>query len=110
MLLGQDSQGREVYAMGRGRDGKGMMRALASLLWVLGVNPRELATYDTLSCACLLTKFGGYLSRRLGLVRPGRRLVALGVWRDLPRLRRVVERAWEELGATAIQHAPGIPG
>lgn len=91
LFLGVDDQGREVYAMGRGRDGKAMTALFSGLVRALGKDHREVAAYDTLRCAGVLTKLGGYLSRRLGLVWPGRTLAALGVWTDLPRLRQVVE-------------------
>ncbi len=92
MYLGTDERGRRVYAMGRGRDGRGTALVLDGLLRALHLDGR-LVNHDTLACAGPLTKLGGYLSRRLGLVRPGRTLAAVGVTRDLPRLLRVVEQA-----------------
>lgn len=92
LYLGTDERGRRVYAMGRGRDGRSTALVLDGLLRALHLDGR-LVNHDTLVCAGPLTKLGGYLSRRLGLVRPGRTLAAVGVTRDIPRLLRVVEQA-----------------
>jgi len=92
LYLGTDDRGRRVYAMGRGRDTRGTALVLEGLLRALQLDGR-VTHHDTLACAGPLTKLGGYLSRRLGLVRPGRTLAALGVTRDIPRLLRVVEEA-----------------
>lgn len=96
LFLGTDERGRQVFAMGRGRHGPAMMRAFTALLQALGLDGKAVATYDTLRCAGPFTKLGGYMSRRLGLVRAGRTLAAWGVGRDLPRLRVVVERARQD--------------
>lgn len=105
LYLGTDERGRRVYAMGRGRDARAAALVLEGLLRALGLEGR-VASYDTLECAGPLTKLGGYLSRRLGLVWPGRRLVAVGVTRDIPRLLRVVERA-RASGGEGPSHAAG---
>ncbi|MDI6893323.1 MAG: DUF3189 family protein [Bacillota bacterium] len=99
LYLGTDDRGRRVYAMGRGRDSRGTDLVLGALLRVLGLDGR-VANHDTLACAGPLTKLGGYTSRRLGLVRPGRTLAALGITRDIPRLLRVVEQARGSPGGT----------
>lgn len=92
LYLGTDDRGQRVYAMGRGRDTRATALILDGLLHALRLDGR-VTQHDTLACAGPLTKLGGYLSRRLGLVRPGRALAALGVARDVPRLLRVVEAA-----------------
>ncbi|MEW6545820.1 MAG: DUF3189 family protein [Bacillota bacterium] len=92
LYLGTDEKGRRVYAMGRGRDSRGATLVFDALLRALGLDG-QVTSHDTLACAGPLTKLGGYLSRRLGLVKPGRALAAVGITRDLPRLLRVVKQA-----------------
>lgn len=98
-LLGQDRCGRRVYVLGRGPQGAATARALLAGFQLAGglEGDQALLLVDTLACANTLMRVGGFLSRRLGLVRLGRPLVIWGTRRAYPRLVALVEqveRGW----------------
>ncbi len=78
-FMGRDGEGNEIYALGLGPDKVMIRRTIASLIKILAYPPREILLVDTLVCIHSLTRIGGFLSRRQGLVSCGRPLAALGI-------------------------------
>lgn len=100
LFMGADAAGHPVYSVGLEGGRERLARALADFAAAFGVPPGEVALHPALPCANVLMRVGGFLSRRLGLVWPGRPLVALGAWLALPRFRALV-------GPVARRCAPG---
>jgi len=93
-LVGVDGRGNPVYVVGRGSTDLAALRnTIQSTLRLAGRADLPLLVVDTLDCVNGLMRVGGYLSRRLGLVRIGRPLVILGTQLTYPRLVRLVEQA-----------------
>ncbi|HHT84142.1 MAG TPA: DUF3189 family protein [Firmicutes bacterium] len=88
VLLGLDENGSEVYALGTGWLGRSLELCLCDAV--------ELASPDARACFCSVrgvldfpARVGGFLSRRLNLVVPGRHLVS----RSLSKKTRVLYAA-----------------
>lgn len=80
VLMGRESAGLEVYALGLGTQQRQKMIALAEALAAGELAAERFTLVNTLCCAGTLMRVGGYASRRLGLVTIGRPLCAAGVW------------------------------
>ena len=90
-FMGRDEQGNEVYILGLNSQTAAGLRAITSLAWYLGKND-EVFLCNTLPAVGLLTRLGGFTSKKLGLTTIGRPLAALGIILSLRRLRHLV--AW----------------
>lgn len=91
LFIGRDERGIEVYAIGF-RSGRYILtQAVLSLLRIFGIPEQEMLLVNTLVYANLLTRCGGFLSRRLGLVSVGRPLAGLGIWLSYPDFAALVE-------------------
>ncbi len=90
-LVGRDEQGNEVYILGLDSQTPAGLRAMTSLIWHLGKKD-EIFLCNTLPAIGLLTRLGGFTSKKLGLTTIGRPLAALGIILSLERLRGLV--AW----------------
>lgn len=99
--LAQDSLRNQVFILGHGPAGKLVERALLSTLEHCGWPPGEILFVRTDECLNIWTRIGGFLSRRLGLVFPGRILAAYGIRRSLPCLARCVARVRKKSGLDA---------
>lgn len=90
-LMGTDTAGNEVYVVGLAGGKRAMVRALSDFLLAQGVEPSAFRFVNALQHAGVPLRIGGYTSRRLGLIWPGRPLSALGVWLKYPRFVSLVE-------------------
>lgn len=90
LFMGVDAAGHPVYSVGLEAGKDRLARALADFAAAFGAAPDGVALHPALPCANALMRIGGFLSRRLGLVWPGRPLVGLGAWLALPRFRALV--------------------
>ncbi len=95
--VGRDLRGHRVCVMGRGPAGPHALAALQSGYALAGGRPEALMLVDTLGCANLWMRLGGYLSRQLGLVGIGRPLVIWGTQRAYPQLVALVQTVRQEL-------------
>ena len=104
--LGQDRAGHRVFVMGRGPGGAATVRALLSGFRLAGGPAANdgLLLVDTLRAANWWMRIGGYLSRRMGLVRLGRPLVIWGTQKAYPQLVRLVQQV--EQGLTSGEDGP----
>ncbi|MDK2784373.1 MAG: hypothetical protein PWQ41_462 [Bacillota bacterium] len=101
LALAQDSRGNQVFILGHGPAREMVERALKSTLEHCGWPWEEILFVRTDQCLNIWTRIGGFLSRRLGLVFPGRTLAAYGIRRSLPCLARCVARARKKSGLDA---------
>jgi len=77
-FIGHDEYGNSVYITskhGLGKNYEDIMRSIAS---IADIPNKDLVFVDTMPYVNWLMVIGGYLSRRLGLVRIGRPIVILG--------------------------------
>ena len=95
--MGQDGWGHRIYALGLGPCREALGRGVKDLAESLGAPPGSLVLVDALSGSHPRTRIGGFLSRRLGLVRVGRPLAASGILADYGRFTALVERVWRDL-------------
>ncbi|HEY8426350.1 MAG TPA: DUF3189 family protein [Limnochordales bacterium] len=98
--MGQDAHGHAVFVMGHGPHAKLALQALLDGYRLAGGDPDQLVVVDTLRCVNVWMRVGGYLSRRLGLVRLGRPLVIWGTRRAYPRLASLVRETLARCSAT----------
>lgn len=77
--MGKDEYGSEVFILGMGSDRLLIKKAIYSFLTHLGLKTEELLMVDTLKNINLITKIGGFISRRLGLIWIGRPLTVIGI-------------------------------
>lgn len=99
LFMGRDHEGHEILAIGTRGKPQLVLSAVEEFLGlVLGTPPGDLVFRDTLHLANIWVRVGGFLSRRVGLVFPGRRLAALGIRQSYPGLVELVQRTQGELG------------
>lgn len=89
--MGKDATGNEVYVIGMNGASGVVIESIGSLLDIYGIPRSELLIQDTLHLVDLLTRIGGFMSRQLGLVFPGRALTIIGVRRCYRNYLRLVE-------------------
>ena len=77
--FGTDEAGIEVYILGMKGSTKLVKRAIYSMLSELEISKNELLFVETLPYVNNLTRIGGFLSRKLGLVSLGRPLTIWGL-------------------------------
>ena len=99
IFSGADAAGREVYALGLASGRRLLVRTIHDLLEALGLGPGSVHFADALEGANWAIRVGGFLSRRLGLVRLGRPICTWGVIADYPRFRRLVSETMAALDA-----------
>ena len=80
-FMGKDEYNSEIYILGMGSDRMLIKKAIYSFLRQLGLKTEDLLMVDTLKNINLITKVGGFTSRRLGLISIGRPLTIIGIQR-----------------------------
>lgn len=90
MFMGEDQWGNQIYVCGRGRDKRGIEQAIKSGVLLAGGILDGLEFVDTLPAVNWMMRIGGFISRRLGLVRIGRPLVTRGTQKAFFNLARIV--------------------
>ncbi len=77
--VGRDEYNWEVYILGLANQKELAKRTIWSLLKIYNVPSHYLILADSLKCINNLTRLGGFLSRRVGLVSIGRPLTIKGI-------------------------------
>lgn len=95
--MGQDPEGHRVYALGLGSERDILGHAVVDLVTSLGLPSQSVLLVDALTGAHMTTRVGGFLSRRLGLVRVGRPLVVSGILHDYDRFLSLVQGVRQRL-------------
>ncbi len=84
--MGLDGQGNEIYIVGRRSRPKLLYNVAGGLSELLGVDRNNLMLVDVSSFVNSSMKAGGFMSRRMGLIRLGRPIVIWGTIRNYSRL------------------------
>ncbi|NPV52325.1 MAG: DUF3189 family protein [Firmicutes bacterium] len=98
-FMGEDEWGNSVYIMGMGYAKDIVRRAIYSILKIYGIPESDLLLVNALPHVGLITRVGGVLSRRMGLVRAGRPLTVYGIQRSYGDFVRMVDSIKQEIGA-----------
>lgn len=77
--FGSDESGNKIYIQGLGGSDKKIKQLLKELMTQNNIPEEEVVLVYTLKNVNLLVRIGGYLSRGLGLIFPGRILAAFGL-------------------------------
>lgn len=78
-FMGHDVYDNEVYILGMASAKKVVKNTIYSLLEMYDIDREDIILIDTLKHVNVITRIGGLLSRRFGLISIGRPLVILGV-------------------------------
>ncbi len=89
-FMGIDESGNEVYVLGKKSMGDRYTQILVGVAEILGVGNQIIAT-DCLNRVNMSMKLGGFLSRRVGLVFPGRPVLLRGTRKAFMTLVNLVE-------------------
>lgn len=84
-FMGQTSEGDEVYALGKKNLGGRMNQVFLGLAELLRVED-QIIVVNTMPYVNILMMLGGFLSRRLGIVFPGRPILIWGTRLAFPDL------------------------
>lgn len=96
-LMGTDEWGNEVYVIGLAGGKRAMEQAVQDFLVRSGVDPDDFLFANALQHAGVPLRIGGYTSRRLGLIWPGRPLSAIGVWLKYPRFAHLAQSVRQQV-------------
>ncbi len=99
-FMGKDECNSDVYILGMASQRDLIKRAMLSFLTHLGIDTQDLLLIDTLENVNLITKIGGFTSRRLGFVGIGRPLTIIGIkqkYQDFIKLVDDVKRKEQEM-------------
>lgn len=77
-LMGSDQRGNQVFIASKRNLGKHYERIMREVLKIMGVEGKNVLFVDTMPYVNLWMVIGGYLSRRLGYKRLGRRIILFG--------------------------------
>jgi len=94
-FMGKDEYDSEIFILGMASERRLIKKAMLSFLTHAGINTLDLMIIDTLTSVNLLTKIGGFASRRLGFVTIGRPLTIFGIqqkYRDFVKLVKAVKK------------------
>jgi len=76
-FMGIDDSGNEVYVLGKKNMGENYSHILQGTAEILGAE-KEIIAVDCLNRINITMKIGGFLSRRVGLIFPGRPILIRG--------------------------------
>lgn len=77
--FGQDKGENKVYILGMGKAKKTVKNLLDSFLELEEIDKEEILLVNSLKHDNIFVRIGGFLSRRLGLIFPGRSLTVYGL-------------------------------
>ncbi|MDW7651622.1 MAG: DUF3189 family protein [Bacillota bacterium] len=97
-FFGVDQWDNQVYSVGCRNVGTSVEKVLKQVSGMLELKD-ELVFVDTLHCVNIKMRVGGYISRRLGLIRQGRPLVLRGTQDAYPALVELVSRVQSEVSS-----------
>jgi hypothetical protein len=97
-FFGFDERKDEIYSVGCRNVGLAVAKVLGKVKEMVGTE-EELIFIDTLHCVNMKMRLGGYISRRLGLIKIGRPVVLSGTQEAYPKLVELVQRVKESTHA-----------
>ncbi|KUG04658.1 hypothetical protein ASZ90_017797 [hydrocarbon metagenome] len=89
-FMGIDDSGNEVYVLGKKSMGEKYSRILVGVAEIMGAGD-EIIAIDCLNRVNISMKLGGFLSRRIGLIFPGRPVLFRGTRKAFMTLVNLVE-------------------
>ncbi len=95
--VGRDELGIEVYILGMANNKEVLIKSLDSLLKIYHIKENQLILVDSLSQINTITRIGGFLSRRLGLIKIGRPLTIKGVQKAYYQFVHLVETVKDQV-------------
>lgn len=87
---GKDECNNKIYIQGMGSSDNIITNMLNSFLKIENIDKREVYLVNTLKNVNILVRLGGFLSRGIGLVMPGRPLTAYGLRLAYPKFVKMV--------------------
>ena len=78
-FYGLDNSGNKIYCQGMGGLDRIVKQLLKDIMREYHIPEERIITVNTLKNVNILVRIGGFLSRKLGLVFPGRIIVAFGL-------------------------------
>lgn len=97
LRIGTDSRGNKIYVAALGPGREVTLSALKLLLTECGIAFEDVRIINALTCVNLAVRIGGFLSRRLGLVRLGRVMCARGIIRRFECFKLLVQQVKSDL-------------
>ncbi|MBO8170681.1 MAG: DUF3189 family protein [Bacillaceae bacterium] len=94
---GIDEKGRRIYTMGMGSEPDIVKETFLSMIEVAGGDRRQYLFFSALPHINHVAKFGGTLSRRYGIVWPGRQIAVWGIRQSYRELVQFVRHCREIL-------------
>ncbi|PKM83933.1 MAG: hypothetical protein CVU88_00480, partial [Firmicutes bacterium HGW-Firmicutes-13] len=95
--VGRDEFGFEVYILGLANHKDVAVRSILSILKIYNIPSNQLVIADSLKEINTLTRVGGFLSRRLGLIKIGRPLTIMGIQMGYFRFVHLVSEVKEQI-------------
>lgn len=108
-LMGKDSRGNEVYVVGRRSRPKLLYNVTEGLCRLFGIDQGSMLLVDVSSFVSTSMRAGGFMSRKMGLVRLGRPIVTWGTLRNYTLLADVVEKVFSSLGEATEKRTASRP-
>ena len=94
-FYGYDKGGNKIYIQGMGGSDKIVIGLLQDIMELYGIPEREVLLVNALENVNILVRIGGFLSRRLGLIFPGRVISIIGLQLAYPKFLATVLRVKE---------------
>lgn len=95
--MGTDYLGNEIYAVGRRNRPNLLYNVVDGMTWLLNIEPNNIMTVDVSSYVNSSMRTGGFISRRIGLIKLGRPIVTWGTLRNYNRLVAMVEKVYSAI-------------
>jgi hypothetical protein len=95
-FFGFDQSGNQIYSVGCRNVGSTLEKTLKNVETLMDLGD-ELVFVDTLHCVNIKMRVGGYISRRLGLIKLGRPMVLRGTKDAYPKLQQLVSQVKKEV-------------
>ena len=92
MRIGRDSDGNEVFILGRRGDADLAINTVLSAAHLLGRCDSDILFVDVSKRINLLMRIGGFISRRLNLIPIGRPIVTYGTRKAFPSISQLVKK------------------
>ena len=101
VFMGTDKNGHEIYAVGRGSASALLTNLIDNLALLLEIPAGSYRLVDMMKQVNLPMKLGGFMSRRLGMVRLGRPIVVAGTRLAFPAIKDLVNKVKGEVSQAA---------
>ena len=94
IFMGRDHFGNDIYVVGRRSRPNLLCNVISGLSEIFLIDKKSYMLVDVSPCVNFTMKVGGVLSRRMGLITPGRPIVTWGTRRNYKKLLAEVEKVF----------------